>query len=155
MTRGFSFAELIVLVVIAVMALVPSITLSSRAFGDPHELIEWSTAQELCLDMIDRFKQYDCDRPLPGTPLESSDSLPPPPLAEAFGPLEVDLNRTTLFDRVYLEQMRNRGFHPMPTIERTPIPGEPGLFLLTITVKWESSSGRSQQVRHRRICYVR
>lgn len=152
--RGVSVIEILILVTIASALLVPLLTLSSRNVEDHQEQLERSLAQGLCLDMVERFKHYKEIWPLPGQQGEPPLSIPGPPLDEMFGPVELQPNKGTLFDLVYLQHMKALGMRPQPKIDKIKDPTRPGLFKLEVSVAWKSAKGFDRAVKYARWCYA-
>jgi hypothetical protein len=147
MRRAVSIVEVLVLIVIASGLLIPLLTLSGRNVEDHQDQLERALAQGLCLDMLERFKRFKPYWTFPGA--EGGG-----PLDEMFGPVELKTGQATLFDFVYLENMRALGMKPQPKIERTPDPTHYGLFKLDVSVSWKSAKGRERSVKYSRWCYA-
>jgi hypothetical protein len=153
MKRGVTLVEVSVVFALAVMLIIPVLTLSSRNAKEHEELLERSVAQGVCLDMLERLKSYKAFWPLPGSGSTAS-GMDAPPLKELFGPVELDVNKMTLFDRAYLEQLLVLGTTPLPRVIRTPDPTRAGLFRLEVSLAWTSSRGVPRLVRFVRYCFA-
>lgn len=152
--RGMSVIEVLMLITIASGLLVPLLTLSSRNVEDHQDQMERALAQGLCLDVLERFKRYKAFWPLPGDPGQPGVSDAGPPMEEMFGPVELRPGWTTLFDRVYLENMVALGMQPKPKIDKVLDPTRPGLFRLEVSVGWKSHKGYAREVKYARYCYA-
>ena len=154
MKRGVSVIELLVLITVASGLLVPLLTLSGHNVDDHQDQLERSLAQGLCLDMVERFKRYKPVWPLPGDPGGPPLNIPGPPVDEMFGPVELQPGKNTLFDLVYLENMKALGMKPQPKIDKVLDPTRPGLFKLEVSVSWTSLKGKERSVKYARWCYA-
>lgn len=152
--RGVSIIEVLVLIALASGVLVPLLTLSSRNVDDQQDQLERSLAQGLCLDMMERFKRYKPVWPLPGSAGDPPFNIPGPPIDEMFGPVELQAGKATLFDLVYLENMKALGMRPQPRIDKILDPARPGLFKLEVSVSWTSLKGKERSVKYQRWCYA-
>ena len=99
--RGLSLIEVLVLVALASVLLLPLLSLSSRNVEDHQEQAERAVAQNLCMDMVERFKRYGAERGVPAA-------------EQMFAPVELDEEETTLFDKVYLQHFAALGSEPRP-----------------------------------------
>lgn len=149
--RGMSFVEVVVTVGLVVLVLVPVLTLGSRTVEEPRDLLERSMVQGACIDMLERYNRYKTCWLLPG---EEADGEVGPEARESFGPLEADVDRATLFDEIYKQQLASMGLDAAPRVERVEDPDHPGLFRLTVSIDWTSRSGRVQAVSYSRYCFA-
>jgi len=152
--RGIGLVEVMVVLAVAAALLVPLLTLSTRNAEDHQELLERTLAQGLCLDMMERFKRYKPSWALPGSPAQPPHKSAGPPLKEMFVPVEIVEGQSTLFDKVYLEQLAALGLSPKPKIEQIEDPARPGLFRLKISVSWKNTKGFVREVSFVRYGYA-
>jgi hypothetical protein len=153
MKRGLGLVELLMMVALAAVLLIPLLTLSLKNVEDPQDLLERSVVQNLCLDMVERFKAYKPFWPLPGTAPKPPSKTPGAPVTEMFLPVELDLSKFTLFDKVYVDQLKALGITPKPKIELVPDTHTYGLFRLNVSIAWTSLKGHARQVDFSRYCY--
>ncbi|MBI4859734.1 MAG: hypothetical protein HY815_05660 [Candidatus Riflebacteria bacterium] len=137
---GTGLVGILVLSGLLVALVLPLATLSSRNVEDFQEMLERSTAQGLCLDMLERFNRYKPFWPMPGA-------------AELYTPVGLSPDQLDLFDRAYLDQLTALGMHPRPKIERTPVDDRPGLYRLQVSIAWTSLGGQAREVSYARYCY--
>ena len=136
MRRGFSMIEL----------LVPLLTLSTQAVEDHQDLLERSLVQGLCMDVVSRFKAYKPFWPMPG-------ARGGPKVTEMYLPMEIDPAKATLFDSVYLEQMKALRMRPQPKIVVTSDERKAGLFRIDVSIEWKSLKGKVHRFEMSRYCY--
>lgn len=144
---GTSLLELVMVMGLLAAVIVPALTLSRRNARVHQDVLERTLAQGLCLDVMERLERYKLPWALPG----EKDG---PPLAELYTPVELRPGWATLFDRVYLDQLKALGMDPRPEITRTPAEGRYGLFLLEVRVAWTGARGHAREVAVRRWCYA-
>src|SRR5207253_1319118 len=130
--------------------LVPLLQLSMSNTAEHEELLERDVAQSMCLDAIERFKCYKPYWPLPG---EQADGAPP--VSEMFSAVELRPGATTPFDKVYLDYIEFLGILPRPSMKRSAVPRNPGLFRLDVSTSWTSRKGASRAIRFARYCFAR
>ena len=154
MKRAFSLLELVIVIAICTAILVPVIDLSRQNMSDPDELMERCVANGLCLDAMERLKRYKPYWPLPGADATPPYNMKGPSLTEMFMPVELILKRATVFDSVYLDQIRQLGMQLTPTIKRDAVTTLPGLFRLETKTTWTDKNGKSHEVKFVRYCYA-
>ena len=152
-TDGFGVIEVTFLAVLSAVLFLPVLTLSSRNVQDHQELLERALAHSLCLDMVERFKSYKPYWPLPGSEDRSTTS-PSPPLEEMFLPLELQAERATTFDGVYLDHLKVLRMEPRPTIRQVADPNCLGLYRLEVSTSWIGRGGQRHELRFARYCYA-
>jgi len=154
MRRAFSLLELVVLGALGSGLLVVVLSLSGKNLSDQQDLTERGIAQTLCFDLLERFAHIELQRPLPGQPARPPDFPVAGPHADLFGPIELDLTRTTLFDHALLTYVKELHMDFAPRFTREPDPKIPGLFLLTVRVGWTDRTGRHREVHQARWCFA-
>jgi len=153
MKRGLGLVELLIMVALAGVLLVPLLTLSLKNVEDPQDLLERSLVQSLCLDMVERFKAYKPFFPLPGAAPQTPTGRPGAPVTEMYLPIELDFSAMTLFDKVYLDQLKALGINPKPKIELLKDSHTSGLYRLNVSITWVSLKGHARQIEFSRYCY--
>ena len=146
--------ELLVLTALGVSLLVVVASLSQKNLSDQADIAEREIAQTLCFDMLERFAHHELRRPLPGEAARPPDYPVSGPRGDLFGPVELDLTHTTLFDHAILKQLSNLKMDFVPKLERVPDPAVPGLFLLTVRVGWTDRTDRRREVHQSRWCFA-
>lgn len=153
-TRGISLVEVAVLGGVALLVLLPVLTVAQRSVRTADDLLTRSMAEGLCFDLLERLERYKVFWPLPGTPPSPGTRVRGPPLEELFAPVDVEGTRAGPFESAYLGQMDALGMEVRPSIERVEVPGRPGLFLLTVQVAWRDPSGAPRSIRMSRYAFA-
>lgn len=141
--------EVLGLCVLVSTLLLPVLTLSTRSVAEHREVLERAVAQQLCLDVLERFKRYKPQWAMPGTPGAGGAGL-----EEMYLPVDLDPGRATLFERAYLDQIASMRMRLAPRIERWLDPARPGLFRLTVSIAWTGARGHAREVRFQRWCWA-
>lgn len=150
---GFSLVELSFGMALGLTLLAPLVELAMNSSRTASDLCDRELVEALCLDTIERLKTTALDRPVPGG--EPTELYPEaPPLADLFGPLELDPKATRAFDAAYLDQLEALAANIAPAITRTPDPADPALFKLEVTIRWRDRSGRERQTTEARWCWA-
>lgn len=144
-------AELLTLLVIGVTLLVALMNISSSNLSSQDELATLIVAQELCMDVAERFKAF---KTCWAFPTHRVHVHPRQALAELYPPVELAPGQTTLFDVAYLERTEMSGMNPEISLQSTAVDEHPGLFKLEVSVQFRGRDGRPHTVRHARYCYA-
>ena len=152
--RGASVLEVVMLVAIAAFMILPVMQLSSSNASDSQEILERTVAQGMCLDTLERLKNYPIDWPAPG---ETRPGIAPVPSDLMFPAYREQRRSTSAFQDVFDEQLKAlkyAGFQATPLRKSMNDPFRPGLFELKVTVEWTSLKGAHREVTMSRMCYA-
>lgn len=151
MRRGLGLGELVVLLAIGLTLLTSLLSLSSSNLASQDELASWILAQDLCMDVVERFKAF---KTCWVNPAHKTTMHPRRALAELYPPVDLVPGQTTLFDIAYLERTELSGMDPEITYTSDAVKDHPGLFKLKVSVTWAGRDGRRHTVRHARYCFA-
>ena len=156
MRHGVSVLEVVMLIAIAAFMILPVMQLSSANVGDSQEILERTVAQGMCLDLMERLKNYPIDFPVPGEPAPRP-GMPPLPTDLLFPVVREQHTSKSAFQQVFEEQLhalKYAKFQPIYNRLAVPDPFRKGLFLLEVSVSWTSLKGAHREVKLSRYCYA-